>query len=141
LQGAVQLLSGDRVIQRIDNVGVAVSDLERALTFYQNVGFQIEDREEETPSATLRAGEARLWVFQTPNNSMSRRTLDLVGNPTGYDHVSLSVGDVDAACERIVSSGVVLESEPADHADWGYRAASLLDPDGNRLFLLGELKG
>jgi methylmalonyl-CoA/ethylmalonyl-CoA epimerase len=129
------------MIQRIDNVGVAVSDLERALAFYANVGFEIEDREEETPSATLRAGEARLWVFQTPNHSASRRTLDLVGNPTGYDHLSLSVGDVDATCDRVAANGLELESAPADHADWGYRAASLLDPDGNRLFLLGDLKG
>jgi len=129
------------MIQRIDNVGVAVSDLERAIRFYGRIGFEIEDREEETPSATLRAGEARLWVFQTPDHSGSRRSLDLVGNPTGYDHLSLRVGDVDAACDRVVANGQELESEPADHPDWGYRAASLLDPDGNRLFLLGDLKG
>ncbi|MBO0685084.1 MAG: VOC family protein [Candidatus Dormibacteraeota bacterium] len=129
------------MIERIDNVGVAVTDLERALAFYERVGFAIEDRETETPSALLRAGDARLWVFQSPAGPAARRSLELVGNPAGFDHVSLAVADVDSACERIAGAGLELESPPADRPDWGYRAASLLDPDGNRLFLLGALSG
>lgn len=129
------------MIEKIDNVGVAVTDLERSLAFYERVGFAVEDREPQTPSAMLRAGDARLWVFQTPAGSTGRRSLDLVGNPPGFDHVSLAVADVDAACERITASGLELESPPADRPDWGYRAASLRDPDGNRVFLLGALSG
>jgi catechol 2,3-dioxygenase-like lactoylglutathione lyase family enzyme len=127
------------MIERIDNVGVAVADLERALRFYGRLGFAVEEREDETPSATLSAGQARLWVFQTGRRSADRRDAGFAGNPTGFDHLSLWVGDVDAACARVAGSGIELESAPADQ-DWGYRAASLLDPDGNRLFLLGELR-
>ena len=129
-----------RMIDRIDNVGVAVRDLEGALDFYKRLGFEVEDREDETPAATLRAAEARLWVFQTGAGSGAPRTPDLVSNPTGYDHLSFWVGDVDAACAEFTGNGIELESAPADQT-WGYRAASLLDPDGNRLFLLGDLKG
>jgi methylmalonyl-CoA/ethylmalonyl-CoA epimerase len=126
------------MIQRIDNVGVAVSDLDRALDFYQRVGFDVSDREDETPSAIVYAGSARLWVFQTAAGTGPARAVDFSDNPTGFDHVSLWVGDVDAAGERLRSAGVDLETEPADQ-DWGYRAATVLDPDGNRLVLLGPL--
>ena len=127
------------LIERVDNLGVAVSDLEAAVRFYSALGFEVEARD-ETPAATLRAGEARLWVFQTGGGRGAARAPELVGNPTGYDHVSFWVGDVDAAAERARTAGLALESEPADQ-EWGYRAASLLDPDGNRVFLLGELRG
>jgi len=93
------------MIQRIDNVGVAVSDLDAALVFYRRMGFEVEYGEDETPSAMLRAGDARLWVFVTGIHSGDRRAVDLVGNPTGLDHVSLWVGDVDGACARIIGAG------------------------------------
>jgi catechol 2,3-dioxygenase-like lactoylglutathione lyase family enzyme len=126
------------VIQRVDNVGVAVRELELSLRFYTALGFEIESRD-ETPAATLKAGEARLWVFQTTAGRGPQRTLDLTTNPTGNDHVSFWVGDVDSAAEQARDAGLVLESEPADQ-EWGYRATSLLDPDGNRIFLLGDLR-
>ncbi len=128
------------VIERIDNVAVAVTDLERALAFYRALGFEVEDREAETPSATVAVGGARLWLFQTRSRATAARDLSLTGNPPGFDHVSLWVGDVDAAVERLKAAGLSLESEPADQP-WGARATSLLDPDGNRIYLLGRLRG
>lgn len=128
------------MIQRIDNVGVAVTDLERAVAFYRGLGLEVEARD-ETPAATMSAGEAKLWVFQTSAHERDpERAPDLVGNRPGFDHLSFWVGDVDAAADAARAEGLELESEPANQ-EWGYRAASLLDPDGNRVFLLGDLKG
>jgi catechol 2,3-dioxygenase-like lactoylglutathione lyase family enzyme len=128
------------VIERIDNVGVAVTSLERALAFYRQLGFQVEEREEETPSATVAAGGARLWLFQTRSRAVVSRHLSMTDNPPGLDHVSFWVEDVDAVAERLKAGGLALESGPADQP-WGARAASLLDPDGNRIYLLGRLRG
>ena len=123
----------------MDNIGVAAGELESSIRFYSALGFEIESRD-ETPAAMLRAGEARLWVFQTGGGRGTGRAADLTGNATGFDHVSFWVGDVDGAADRARAAGLALESEPGDQ-EWGYRAASLLDPDGNRIFLLGELRG
>jgi methylmalonyl-CoA/ethylmalonyl-CoA epimerase len=125
-------------IQRIDNVGIAVTNLERSLTFYRRLGFEVEERWEEPPSASLVAGAARLWVFETAAREAVERTPEMMGNPPGLDHLSLWVGDVDAAFDRLRGS-LRFEAEPADQI-WGARAASLLDPDGTRIFLLGELR-
>jgi methylmalonyl-CoA/ethylmalonyl-CoA epimerase len=125
------------MIQRIDNVGVVVSDLDRALRFYQLLGFEVQWKN-AMPSARVEAGEAGLWLFQSGVATGSPRSISLMGNPLGVDHVSLWVGEVDAACDQLRGNGVELETEPADQ-DWGFRAASVLDPDGTRLFLLGPL--
>ena len=50
------------------------------------------------------------------------------------------VGDVDEAYRRLKAEGVRFAMEPADQ-DWGARACSLHDPDGNVIFLLGPLSG
>lgn len=127
------------MIERIDNVGVAVTDLDASARFYSALGFEEVGRD-ETPAVTMRAGTATLWVFQATGGRGPARSGDMTPNASGFDHVSFWVGDVDGAAERARSAGLELEAEPADQA-WGFRATSLLDPDGNRVFLLGPLQG
>lgn len=127
------------MIHRLDNAGVAVTDLDLALAFYERLGFEVSNRESDTPSATLIAGQVKLWIFQTAGGPAAPRSPDLVGTPAGFDHLSFWVGDVDRAVVDMKAHGLELEMEPADQ-DWGFRAASALDPDGNRIFLLGPLK-
>ena len=127
------------MIERIDNVGVGVSDLQRALDFYGRLGFEVLEQEEETPSATVQAGSVRLWVFRGRGGAATRRQPDPAANAPGIDHVSLWVEDVDVAYESLRDRGLEFESEPADQP-WGARATSLLDPDGTRIYLLGPLR-
>jgi catechol 2,3-dioxygenase-like lactoylglutathione lyase family enzyme len=126
------------MISRVDNVGVAVSQLDRSVSWYEKLGFAVLERDDSTPSATLQAGEVKLWLFQTPGGAGPARVPDLVGNATGLDHLSLWVGEVDRYCIEIRGRSVELETEPDDQT-WGFRAASALDPDGTRIFFLGPL--
>lgn len=121
------------VIRSIDNVGIAVSDLEAGLRFYQALGFEPEYRDES--SAMIRAGTAHLYLFVTTNQKSLSRSFDLTGNPLGIDHISLEVEDVDALCGALEAQGVTLARPPQDY-DWGARAACLYDPDGNCIWLL-----
>ena len=131
---------GCAVVERIDNVGIAVRDLAAAEAFYARLGFHVESRD-DSPGALMAAGEARLYLFETnrPEGGV-RRSPDLAGNPPGIDHISFWVGDVDEAYRRLKAQGVPFATEPADQ-DWGARACSLHDPDGNVIFLLGPLSG
>ena len=128
------------MIDHIDNVGVGVSDLGRALDFYRRLGFDVLEQEEETPSATLQAGSVRLWVFRGRGGSQGTRAPDPAANPPGIDHLSLWVEDVDLAYEALSGKGLEFESDPADQS-WGARSTSLVDPDGTRIYLLGPLRG
>jgi len=121
------------LIEALDNVGVAVRDLERAVAFYRILGFQPEYATED--SALLRAGGVALYVFRTDGPVQPLRSFDLTGNAPGYDHLSFRVPDVDAACRRLQELGVTVERQPQDYP-WGARAACLRDPDGNCIWLL-----
>jgi methylmalonyl-CoA/ethylmalonyl-CoA epimerase len=127
------------VIERIDNLGVGVSDLDRALDFYRRLGFEVVEQDEQTPSATLQSGGVRLWIFRGRGGAALKRESDPTANPPGIDHVSLWVEDVDLAYESLRGAGLDFESEPADQP-WGARATSLVDPDGTRIYLLGPLR-
>ncbi|ATY85505.1 glyoxalase [Kyrpidia spormannii] len=127
------------MITGVNNVGVAVRDLQRSLSFYRVLGFEVVG-EDETPGATIRAGTAVLYLFQTSGPApVGHRQPDLVGNPTGIDHISFDVSDVDRLYEALRGQ-VDFEGVPEDQP-WGYRAVSLTDPDGNRLYFLSAIQG
>ena len=127
------------MIEGFDNIGVAVTDYPRAVQFYKKLGFAIDFEEGE--GGSLKAGNAVLYVFKTTSDSSPQpRDVSLTGNPPGIDHISFRVPDVDAERDRIREAGLEVETEPEDQP-WGSRTITILDPDGNRLWFLGPLKG
>lgn len=120
------------MVRGIDNVGIAVRDLEASLRFYHALGFEKEWQDER--SALVCADGARLYLFRTSNPATLQRNFDHFGNPVGIDHLSLAVEDVDAAYNALEAQGIKFERPPQDY-DWG-RAACLYDPDGNCIWLL-----
>ena len=126
------------MIERFDNIGVAVTDYARAVDFYKKLGFEVDFEDGE--GGSLKAGTAVLYVFKTSSSTPPQaRDVSLTGNPPGIDHISFRVADVDAECERVKTAGLEVETEPEDQA-WGARTITLLDPDGNRIWFLGPLK-
>ncbi|MDR7414914.1 MAG: VOC family protein [Armatimonadota bacterium] len=121
------------MIRGLDNIGVAVSEVRRAVSFYQLLGFQPDYVTED--SAFLRAEGVALYLFRTEAPPPPSRSFDLTGNPLGLDHLSFRVDDVDAACAALRDLGVTIERPPRDY-EWGARAACLRDPDGNCIWLL-----
>jgi catechol 2,3-dioxygenase-like lactoylglutathione lyase family enzyme len=53
----------------------------------------------------------------------------------GYNHLCLSVDDIEETCATLKSKGVVLDSEPTLGDDGNYQAW-VHDPDGNRIELM-----
>ncbi|MCS7173276.1 MAG: VOC family protein [Armatimonadetes bacterium] len=126
------------MILGLDNVGVAVSDLQRAVSFYRMLGFEPDYVTED--SACLRAQGVALYLFRTDAPPAPLRSFDLKGNPLGLDHLSFRGDDVDAVCAALQDLGVSIERLPQDYP-WGARAACLRDPDGNCIWLLQRRPG
>ena len=126
------------MIERFDNIGVAVTDFKRSADWYGKLGFQQQDAGEAGGAFT--AGDAVLYIFQTDSaQPTARREHDLVHNPPGIDHISFRVADVDANHRELLARGVTIEEGPTNQ-EWGSRTITMLDPDGNRIYLLGPLK-
>jgi len=127
------------MIQGVDNIGICVADLKRAVAFYQGLGFT--KAYENDRGVTMVAGTAKLFLFQTrqSNPAPVSREFMLFGNPVGIDHISFEVEDVDRVYAEARARGVVFEGEPQDQ-NWGARAVRLRDPDGSNLYLLKWLQ-
>lgn len=129
------------MVKGIDNVGIAVTDLARSLTFYEKLGFSKSyDYEADVKGCSISAGGAVLFLFQTKlaNPQAVKREPSLAQNPVGIDHISFVVEDVDAIYKELKAKGVEFQGEPADQ-DWGARLVGLKDPDGNNLYFLKYL--
>jgi catechol 2,3-dioxygenase-like lactoylglutathione lyase family enzyme len=131
------------MLEGIDNVGVAVSDLARSIEFYERVGFTKEYDYDTggVQGASVRCGTAVLFLFQTKRADAGPvdRQPTLTENPPGLDHLSFTVSDVDAEVAALRSRGITYDGEPEDQ-DWGARLVGFRDPDGTNLYLLQYLE-
>ncbi len=115
-------------IKGLDLLFLEVNNLEESLAFYkEQLGLEIlsQTPEAEPPMATLSAGRTRLTLVEQPE-TMLRRGRGV--------HFILSVSDVDAFYQRLLSEGLYLKP-PVDEG-WGGRFITLEDPDKYRLFFV-----
>jgi len=99
----------------LDHVGIAISDLEAALTFYREaLGLEIEVSEEVASQRVrahfLEAGAAKLELLEsTASDSAIARYIAKRG--PGLHHIALRVDDIDAALQHLAARGVKLVDE------------------------------
>jgi predicted enzyme related to lactoylglutathione lyase len=112
------------MILRVWDVTFTVSDLERAVEFYERI-LELPKKYQFSTYAGFDCGGVEIGLRPgTP-----------VGEQEGAPCVNFLVRDVDEACRTLRERGVRLLKEPHD-TPWGGRIALLADPDGNRLQLV-----
>jgi methylmalonyl-CoA epimerase len=101
---------------RIDHLGIAVSSIEKTLTFYeQQLGLTVSLREtvehEKVNVAMLPTGDSRIELLEpTGPDSVIARFIEKRGE--GLHHVALKVADLDSAVKRLKTSGAKLLNDP-----------------------------
>ena len=107
-------------IEGISAVTLFVSEMERAVIFYESLGLELCYGGRDEPFTSFRVGSGYINLAAgTPPSSL-------------WGRVIVYVSDVDAMYARILKAGHVAETTPADAA-WGERYFHLRDPDGNEL--------
>ena len=125
---------------RIDNIGIAVTDLNVAVEFYQKLGFEKNYEDAENKGWSMKQGDAVLFIFETANEAKQqpRDAKSIGNNMCGIDHISFNVDDVDKIYKEITEKGIVA-TEP-ENQSWGARLTAVVDPFGNNLFFLKFLE-
>ncbi|GAB7011020.1 VOC family protein [Halorubrum trueperi] len=124
----------------VDNIGTAVTDLDAAVSFYEQLGFEVERYSSEEAAVRPAPESASLYVFEIDNETTTHRDAELFDNPVGIDHVSVRVEDVDQTY-RNRKEDVAFFLEPTTDEDWGLRMAGVHDPSGNVLYFIEHQNG
>jgi uncharacterized glyoxalase superfamily protein PhnB len=112
-----------------------VDDLQKSITFFEQLGFGVDERWEEGGillGAMLRAGEATIGLSQDDWKKGRDRQKGV-----GLRLYLNTPQDIDQIAVRAKKAGISLESEPHD-TDWGGRAFDVMEPSGFRLTISSQ---
>jgi catechol 2,3-dioxygenase-like lactoylglutathione lyase family enzyme len=131
-----------RRIQRADlsardtaTVRYFADDLDAAVAFYRQLGFEVELR--PSPAfAMLYRGELRLLLSTPASHTLADGTIP---EPGGWNRISLRVEDLDDLVGLLRRHAVSFRSDPVTGV--GVRLALIDDPAGNPVELFEPLAG
>src|SRR5205085_5238539 len=143
-------------IQRMDNVGVVVDDLEAAIAFFVELGMELDGEAEvegrwvdrvvglddvRVDIAMMRTpdGHSRLELtkFHTPT-AVSAEPKNAPANTLGLRSIMFAVDDIDATVAGLRAHGAELVGEVAQYQD-SYRLCYVRGPEGIIVALAEQL--
>src|SRR5215212_610870 len=116
---------------------LTVDDLQKSITFYEALGFAIDERWEEKGTllgVMLRAGKGQIGLNQDDWKKGRDRKK---GIGVRLSIATSTLGSVDEIAKRAKNAGITLKSEPRD-TEWKSRAFEVSDPSGFLLTIFSE---
>ncbi len=111
-----------------------IGEIDRSVAFYEALGF------EELRRMPIR--EEAINVFMGLPGDGARLELtfnhgvDAYEMGTGYNHIAVSVEDLDGTLEGLAAKGIEAEKPPYQVREGGSRICFVRDPDGYRIELI-----
>jgi len=111
-----------------------IGEIDRSVAFYETLGFEELRRMDIRDEAInvfmgLPGDGARLEL--TYNHGVDSYELG-----TGYNHIAITVDDMDGTLERLAEQGIEPEKPPYSVREGGSRLCFVRDPDGYRIELI-----
>ena len=111
-----------------------IGDIDRSVSFYEKLGFEERRR--------MNIGDEAVNVFmglpdEDPVLELTyNHGVDSYELGTGYNHVAVTVDDMDGTLERLAGEGIEPEKPPYTVSENGPRLCFVRDPDGYRIELI-----
>src|SRR5579864_4275767 len=143
-------------VRRMDNVGIVVESLDTAISFFAELGLELEGRamiegEWAGRVTALRDQRVEIAMMRTPDGNgrleLSRFLAPPVAadhrnapvNALGYLRVMFAVDDIDETLARLRKHGAELESLEVVQYQDAYRLCYIRGPEGLLIGLAQEL--
>jgi catechol 2,3-dioxygenase-like lactoylglutathione lyase family enzyme len=126
------------MIKKLDSILFYVTDTERTVAFYQNLGFEL--MEKEPGRGVVKLGDFWLHFHNKGDEKKPEFRAEAMTEPKGAGlYIYIDVKDIDGFYQSLVKKGIKPSSEPRDWP-WGNREFVLRDPDGYKLTFYEQLK-
>lgn len=122
--------TGTRLQAKGPTPSLTVDDLQKSVTFFEGLGFGIEERWEENGAllgVMMHAGEAHVGLSQDDWKKGRDRTKGL-----GMRIFIGTSQNIDELAAEAKKAGIALDTEPHD-TPWGSRAFEVTEPSGFQL--------
>jgi lactoylglutathione lyase len=128
-------------IESVHHIGIRVTDGERAVAFYEQLGFRVVYRDAQDPVLVLKTEsgvEINLIVNAPASFDGKNRLMDVPEKFPGFTHVALRVASIDAALAWAERAGLTITEGPKQLGD----GISLFfrDPDANVIELRQDVR-
>lgn len=120
-------------IKRIDHVGIRVMQFERAIVFYEKLGFSVIRRDLKEHVVVLKHDsgiEINLLDSGDDDNNQKNILMDVGKKYPGYTHYAIEIESVENTKEYLESIGLIVTEGPVTFGD-GKISVFIRDPDKN----------
>ncbi len=111
-----------------------IGDIERSVAFYEALGF------EEVGRMPIRDEAINVFMGLPGDGTRLELTynhgVDHYDLGTGYNHIAVTVPDLDATLAELAAKGIEPERPPYSVREGGSRLCFVRDPDGYRIELI-----
>jgi lactoylglutathione lyase len=111
-----------------------IGDIDRSVSFYEKLGFEEVGRfpiRDEAINVFMGLPDDGARLELTYNHGVDSYELG-----TGYNHIAVTVDDIDGTLERLAEEGIEPEKPPYTVREGGSRLCFVRDPDGYRIELI-----
>jgi lactoylglutathione lyase len=116
-----------------------IGEIDRSVTFYEALGF------EELSRMPIREEAINVFMGLPGDGARLELTynhgIDSYELGTGYNHIAVTVEDIDATLQELSGHGIDPEKPPYQVREGGSRICFVRDPDGYRVELIERGEG
>jgi len=121
-------------IESYEHVGIRVTDRDRAVRFYERLGFQLEEEYPDSPSKAIemindRGVRINLICNAAPREGAFNILQDNDTKLPGITHIAFAVADIEAVIRALAAANIPLTDDRKSLPRRDY--IFFRDPDGN----------